>query len=277
MEATFSLASRLFQHENIQTLLQEVAEVAGYLWDRGWAERNAGNMSVNVTSLLPSGELNSLTAFPTIELPGKPTELGGNLLLITGSGTRMREAALDPGSNVCFLYIAPGSARGHIICRCNKSGSLKPSSELPTHLAIQQQLARTNSPERVVLHSHVLELIALTQLPRFRSEEAINTTLWGMHPETVALIPDGVGFVPYTLPGTGKMAEKTVESLRNHKVVVWEKHGCMAVSSSLKEAFDTLDILAKSVRIWFLCRSAGLEPEGLTPAQLLDLRENYRL
>ena len=27
----------------------QVAETAGYLWSKGWAERNGGNITVNVT------------------------------------------------------------------------------------------------------------------------------------------------------------------------------------------------------------------------------------
>ena len=27
----------------------DVAEVAGYLWEKGWAERNGGNITVNIT------------------------------------------------------------------------------------------------------------------------------------------------------------------------------------------------------------------------------------
>lgn len=30
--------------------MAEVAEVAGYLWQKGWAERNGGNITVNVTA-----------------------------------------------------------------------------------------------------------------------------------------------------------------------------------------------------------------------------------
>ena len=29
--------------------VEQVAEVAGYLWQKGWAERNGGNITVNVT------------------------------------------------------------------------------------------------------------------------------------------------------------------------------------------------------------------------------------
>lgn len=27
----------------------KVAEVAGYLWQKGWAERNGGNITINIT------------------------------------------------------------------------------------------------------------------------------------------------------------------------------------------------------------------------------------
>ena len=30
--------------------VEKVAEVAGYLWQKGWAERNGGNITVNVTA-----------------------------------------------------------------------------------------------------------------------------------------------------------------------------------------------------------------------------------
>ena len=29
--------------------VNKVAEVAGYLWQKGWAERNGGNITVNIT------------------------------------------------------------------------------------------------------------------------------------------------------------------------------------------------------------------------------------
>ena len=51
---------------NNQALMAEigrVAEVAGYLWTKGWAERNGGNISVNVTSLM-GGDERSLPALP---------------------------------------------------------------------------------------------------------------------------------------------------------------------------------------------------------------------
>ena len=85
-------------------------------------------------------------------------------------------------------------------------------------------------------------------------------------------VPDGVGFVPYALAGTEDIALATLKKLENHKAVLWEKHGCLAIGKTLSEAFDTLDILAKSTKIYFLCKSTGMEPEGLTPGQLEEIR-----
>lgn len=32
--------------------VESVAEVAGYLWQKGWAERNGGNITVNITDVV---------------------------------------------------------------------------------------------------------------------------------------------------------------------------------------------------------------------------------
>ena len=44
--------------------VDKVAEVAGYLWQKGWAERNGGNITVNITDLVDD-EIRNITATPT--------------------------------------------------------------------------------------------------------------------------------------------------------------------------------------------------------------------
>ena len=41
--------------------VERVAEVAGYLWQKGWAERNGGNITVNITEHIDD-EIRSLPA-----------------------------------------------------------------------------------------------------------------------------------------------------------------------------------------------------------------------
>ena len=42
----------LNQCPDLGPILHDVREVSGYLWERGWAERNAGNLSIDVTELV---------------------------------------------------------------------------------------------------------------------------------------------------------------------------------------------------------------------------------
>lgn len=264
----------IFQKKELKPVFMQIADISQYLWDRGWAERNAGNFSINVTGFFNEKELDRLSAYPFYPLSKRYPELSRTLFLLSGTGTRMRDMAKNPLGNVCFVYISDSGSAYHTIDENQERTSVRPTSELATHLAIQQQILQKKFSEKVVLHAHVTELIALTQLVPFTSEEAINSLLWGMHPETLLFLPDGAGFIPYTLAGTENIALATLKGFEKHKVVLWEKHGCMAIGQSLPEAFDNIDILAKSAKIYLLCKSSGMEVEGLNNMQLKEIRDN---
>ena len=46
------MKSFLEQYPSAKTEILKAAEVAGYLWQKGWAERNGGNITVNITELV---------------------------------------------------------------------------------------------------------------------------------------------------------------------------------------------------------------------------------
>ena len=41
------------------------------------------------------------------------------------------------------------------------------------------------------------------------------------------------------------------------------------------DAFDKIDIMSKSARIFFMVKQAGFEPEGLSDKQLSELKEKF--
>ena len=43
------MESILNERNELKRVVNDVAEVAGYLWQKGWAERNGGNITVNIT------------------------------------------------------------------------------------------------------------------------------------------------------------------------------------------------------------------------------------
>lgn len=46
------MASILEGREELKAVVYQIAEVTGYLWQKGWAERNGGNITVNVTEYM---------------------------------------------------------------------------------------------------------------------------------------------------------------------------------------------------------------------------------
>ena len=246
-----------------------IASVAGWLWQRGWAERNAGNISVRVNDEnLISAPDNSLHHYVSIE-KSFPS-LGGAIIMITGTNTRMHDVADAPLDNILLIKI---HAEGNAYTVLSPEGAtlLRPTSELVTHLCIHEMLSKHKPDHKVVIHTHVTELIALTQIKELCDEQSLNSILLGMHPETIIFIPSGVGFVPYHLPGTTAIGEATVNALHEHDVALWEKHGVFATGTTPEETFDIIDLLAKAASVWFLCRSAGYDPEGLSGSQLNEL------
>ena len=261
-----------FTHAELKRILDDNAEVAGYLWQKGWAERNAGNISVNVTGVMP-GDTGDLNRFPFQSLEHAYPGLSGCYFLVTGTQSRMRDLCGKPSENVCLIRVSKGGDGYHILW--SSESSSRPTSELNSHLGIHQLLRRKNAPQRAILHTHPNELIALTHLPTYNEEKALNRLLWSMHPETKIVLPEGVGLVPYQVPGSSELEQATVKALDTHRVAVWEKHGSVAVGVDVFEAFDLIDTISKSAHLFFLCQAAGSVPEGLTDLQVDELDQIF--
>ena len=265
------------QNKALKIIILETSEIAGYLWQRGWAERNASNISVNITDLFQD-ESSENSLIPFYDLPKSYSKLAGNYFLVTGTGKRMRDLAQRPMKNLLLIKLNENANGYRIISQKSDEENIMPTSELATHLGIHCMIAERGSNEKVVLHTHVHELATLTHAKEFCDQDALNKMLWSMHPETIIFIPKGVGFVPYLLPGSFNLATETMKVLQNHDVALWEKHGVVAIGESVADTFDLIDILAKSARIFFLCQSANIVPESFTDEQLVELKnlaENF--
>ncbi len=253
--------------DEIKQIIVQIKNVAQLLWERGWSEKNAGNISVMLPySFKPGININT----NNIELDTALPQLCNKCFFVTATGTRMRDIAINPANNGVFVQVCPNGKTCIVAKLTNKT--LKPTSELPAHLGIHNLIALRGTNQTVVMHTHATEVVALTQHPEIKSADAINKIIWGMHPETMIFIPNGVGFIPYMLPGSQAIADATVKSFACYDIVVWEKHGIFAIGKSVDDTFDNIDIVCKSAKIWFTCRGANFTPEGLTNEQLDELR-----
>ena len=90
--------------------VNQVAEVAGYLWKKGWAERNGGNITINVTEFVDD-EIRQLPAITEPKSIGATLpNLKGCYFYCKGTGKRMRDLARWPRENGSIIRICDDCA-----------------------------------------------------------------------------------------------------------------------------------------------------------------------
>lgn len=238
----------------LKEITGQIAETAGYLWEKGWAERNAGNISVNVSSVIPDDFYLTFSEPLKVTIKNAFPSLPGKSILITSTGSRMRDLAKKPLDNLCLLRFGQDDSC-YYVYSFNKKVKRQPTSEWPTHFIIQNHLCFNNSADTTVLHTHLTEIIALTHIEKYTNEKKINNLLFSMHPEISMFLPDGIGLIPFYKPGSNLIATQTVDAISKHRAIVWEKHGCLAIAQNPIEAFDILDIISKAIKIFLLSRN----------------------
>lgn len=267
------MKSVLESRPELEYQVNQAAEVAGYLWQKGWAERNGGNITLNITEYADDG----IKSLPAIS---KPVAIGAELPYLKGcyfycKGTqkRMRDLARKPMDNGSIIRILDDCAHYEIIADL----PVMPTSEAPAHLSVHNYLIKSGSPFKASLHTHPIELIALSHNRRFLEKDVATKMLWSMIPETKAFCPKGLGIIPYELPGSVALAEGTLSHLDEYDVVLWEKHGAFAVDTDIMSAFDQIDVLNKSALIYKAAKQMGFEPDGMTDEQMQEMTRAFGL
>ncbi len=250
--------------------ISKVSEVAGYLWQRQWCERNAGNISVNLTGLLDVKK-DALTADQYIKAK-LPADSVGMTIFVTGMGERLRELVDKPEEVSCIIHIDEHASGYYIIWGGNNKPDLRPTSEFISHIGIHLTNAKADNNLRCVLHTHPIELIAISHHPKLGKDEvALNNALWSMLPEIRVFVPRGVFIASYELPGSEALAKLTLEGLKTRDVILWSKHGALAVGRDALEAFDYIDVANKGAQIYLKCLQSGFVPVGMTDEQMKEL------
>ncbi|MDR1720210.1 MAG: rhamnulose-1-phosphate aldolase [Dysgonamonadaceae bacterium] len=251
----------------------EVAEVAGYLWQKGWAERNGGNITINLTEVV-TDKVRSLSPLSEpIPIGRELSNLKDCYFYCKGTNKRMRDLARRPMDHGAVIRVLDDCSSYVIVA----DNPVQPTSEIVPHLSIHNYLLGKGSSYRAVLHTHPIDLVAMTHNPAFLEKDRLTYLLWSMIPETRAFCPRGLGIAPYALPGSVELADKILSELDEYDVVIWEKHGVCAVAENILEAFDMVDTLSKSAQIYLTAKSMGFEPEGISMEKMDEMREAFHL
>jgi rhamnulose-1-phosphate aldolase len=251
----------------LEELITAIGEAGQRLSEIEASEGAAGNISVFL-----GWPIELRRRFPvaeTVELPLAVPELAGGTLLISGSGRRLREIILDPAANLGGLVIGPDGKTGTLFASPHHLFA-RLTSELNSHLAVHRdQVCLTHTNFHAIIHAQPLHLTYLSHIPQYQDENYLNRHLLRWQPELIVQIPDGIGVVPFSVPGSAALMTGTVASLRQHRLVIWAKHGAMARSDlSVKRASDRIEYAETGAKYEFMNLSNGNQAEGLSDEEI---------
>lgn len=253
--------------------IDKVAEVAGYLWQNGWAERNGGNITINITEYVDD-EIRKMPAISDpIQIGETLPHLKGCYFFCKGTQKRMRDLARWPMDNGSVIRILDDCKSYEIIA----DNPVMPTSELPSHLLVHDHQVEIGSGYKATVHTHPIELVAMSHSKKFLGKDVLTKILWSMIPETKAFCPLGLGIVPYCMPSSVELAQATLKELEDYDVVLWEKHGVFAKGKDVMDAFDQIDVLSKSAKIYIDAKCMGFEPDGMSDQQMADMTKAFHL
>jgi rhamnulose-1-phosphate aldolase len=261
-------------YPELDDLLEMMGEAGHHLAEIEASEGAAGNISVCLR-----WQVEPRTRFPIeneITLPQPVPELAGATFLVTGSGRRLREIMDDPTANIACIVVNDDGKTGRQYTSHHRRFE-RVTSEFNSHLAVHyDQILLSGTNFHAVVHAQPIHLTYLSHIPRYQDEGYLNKHLLRWQPETIINLPEGIGFIPFRLPGSIELMKANVESLRKHRVVVWGKHGSMARADvSVKRAADRIDYAETAAKYEYLNLSAGEVGEGLSVEEIRAICKTF--
>ncbi|MGE6632193.1 rhamnulose-1-phosphate aldolase [Bacillus sp. NPDC077027] len=257
------------RHENMieSTFFQEMIQLTSNLYRLGWDERNGGNISY----LLSKEEAVLMDGYKVkrvIPMSFDASALHGRSFLVTGSGVYFKNVASSPEKSLGLIRVSDDGTFLELLWGLEGDGM--PTSELPTHLMSHIERLKKDSQHRVIIHCHATHLIAMT-FTHPLDEEKLTKTLWQMCTECIVVFPEGVGVIPWMVPGTDAIGKATSAKMQAVRAVIWPHHGIFASGKDLDEAFGLIETMEKAAEVYTLTCVQGGMKQTITDDQLYEL------
>ena len=242
-------------------------------WLQGWHERNGGNLTYRLS------ERDVETARPFFGEPREWHEIGvalpnlaGEYFVATGSGKYLRNVALDPEANIGICELDEKGERWRVVW--GLSGSV-PTSEFPTHLMNHSVRKRvTDGANRVIYHCHATNVIALTYVLPLTDRD-FTRALWQSATECPVVFPEGVGVVPWMVPGGVDIARATSEKMETYQAAIWAMHGLFVSGPDFDTAFGLAHTIEKSADVYVRVLSCGGVRQIITDDDLRAIAHDF--
>lgn len=142
--------------------VQGMIKATSDAWLKGWDERNGGNLTLRLddADIAPfSADFHPTPRYIALSQP--MPRLANTPFIVTGSGKFFRNVQLDPAANLGIVKVDSDGAGYHILW--GLTNEAVPTSELPAHfLSHCERIQTTQGKDRVIMHCHATNLIALT-------------------------------------------------------------------------------------------------------------------
>ena len=245
-------------------------------WEQGWHERNGGNLSYRIR--LEEVEAVKEDFEPKEWQPIGTTvpKLAKEYFIVTGSGKYFRNVIIKPEDSICIIELDEKGENYRIVWGLVNGG--RPTSELPTHLMNHEvKMIAIGGKHRVIYHAHPTNIIALTfVLPL--EDKVFTRELWEMSTECPVIFPEGVGVVPWMVPGGRDIAVATSELMKKYNLAIWAHHGMFASGEDFDLTFGLMHTAEKSAEI--LVKMLSMQPnkrQTITPDNFRDLAKDFNV
>jgi len=243
-------------------------------WLQGWHERNGGNLSYRMKDEEVEMVRENFDPKEWKEIGTEVPGLAGEFFLVTGSGKYFRNVTIKPEDSFCIIELDETGTKYRIMWGLVNGG--RPTSELPSHLMNHEVKKRvTNGKYRVIYHAHTTNVIALTfVLPL--TDEAFTRELWEMATECPVVFPDGIGVVPWMVPGGREIGVETSKLMEKYDVAIWAHHGMFCAGEDFDLTFGLMHTVEKSAEILVKTLSMVHEKrQTITPDEFRHLAVDF--
>ncbi|MCF0131207.1 MAG: rhamnulose-1-phosphate aldolase [Pseudobutyrivibrio sp.] len=225
----------------------EMVRTTTNMYNHGWDERNGGNISLRVDESEIKEYVDIDKVIRTIPTGFDAPELAGMYFVVTGTGKYFKNVQYDPEINLGIIKITADGKNAQLLWGYEDGGQF--TSELPAHLMSHMARLRIDSENRVVMHCHPANLLAMTYVHDL-NEKAFTRTLWQMCTECIVVFPDGVNVLPWMLCGTNEIGKATAKKMETSRLVVWAQHGIYGAGKDLDETFGLIETAEKAAEIY---------------------------
>ena len=254
--------------------LNEYCATAANMYRLGWDERNGGNISYLLTEEEVKEVLDVNNVVRLIPLGFDAKELAGKYFLVSGTGKYFKNFVGDPENNVGVFRISADGQNAELLWGYADGGRF--TSELPAHLMSHISRLRVDPTNRVIMHTHPTNLLAMTYMHELDTVKFTHK-LWQMNTECIVVFPDGVEVLPWMLCGTNSIGEATAEKIALSRTVIWSMHGIYCAGHDLDETFGLVETVEKAAQIYMMTEACGGAKNLITDDQLKQLAKRFNL